>query len=77
MITVGGHTMLHPPEDMHVDVNQPGDDIQPDTSMLFRARLAAMLFSTAAILPPWIATLRTSFTVIRGSITCPPLRIRS
>ncbi len=33
--------------------------------------------STAAILPPRMATSRTASTPLRGSITCPPFKIRS
>ena len=45
--------------------------------MLRRARVAGMFASTAAILPPAMATSRSALILFFGSTTLPPLRSRS
>ncbi len=56
--------------------SRPGTTILPRASTVSAAS-AAMFASTAAIRPPAIATSRIASTLSEGSITRPPLMIRS
>src|SRR5262245_27198575 len=56
---------------------RPGVTKSPETSTVLKASAGSMRGRTAAILPAAMATSRTAFVPLRGSMTCPPRRTRS
>ncbi len=56
---------------------KPGTTSLPRASMAWAAVSVAIVGSTAAMRPPAMATSRMALSLSDGSMTCPPLMIRS